>query len=109
MLRAILFSPETPVYEVVEVGNELAAFQAHVGGYIEPLHQAKGKPLMAYVNEEAQLRGFSPNALAYKILSNLGFSLADPPLGPVILLGFDEESGQELSLTDEQVAEIAAL
>ena len=73
-IRVIVKNPgEAP--EEREVPNTLAALQALVGGYIEPVPLARDA--VSLVNEAGKLRGLAPNVMY----------MGDVLVGPVVIVG----------------------
>ena len=86
-----------------EIGRRLCtAYQEAVGGYIE-LYSGFAGGLDVYVNEEGLPRRLAPNQLAVALLRRVGVPVNSIPVGPVLIVGYDDQS-----LTEEQCALLLA-
>ena len=90
-MRILKVEPGQVPYEK-EISNTLESIQAEVGsGLFQPLYVGEG--IVLCCNEEGKLNGMEPN----RRLGN------DIVCGPFFLVG-DSESGDFVSLTDDQLA-----
>ena len=83
--------------------------QKLVGGYIEsiivPQLEGYGGGMLAiYGNEEAKLRGMTPNFL----LTTSEGTLYDVVCGPVLILNYSEDGEKMIDLTDQQILAVEA-
>lgn len=82
--------------EVMDIsGNEIGALQVAVGGYVERVGSQHGVNL--WMDEEGKLKSYRVNKFATTLY---GRSVI---VGDVVITGLDDEEGETLSLTDEQV------
>lgn len=90
-IRAVIVDPEGTFREA-EIDNDLGAFQAVVGGYIEGVI---GNVATIYVNEEGLLRSLPFNPLATlfanRILGHLGMRL----FGTALIVGPSDGEGND--------------
>ena len=90
-MRILKVEPGQVPYEK-EISNTLESIQAEVGGGLfQPLYVGEG--IVLCCNEEGKLNGMEPN----RRLGN------DIVCGPFLLVG-DSETGNFVSLTDDQLA-----
>ena len=99
----VVKKPGEPAY-VAQLEDGLKAMQSIVGGYIERVPgDATGLSygVDIYCNEESKiLQGFLPNVWL--------FDGQDQIWGSFFLVGGDDSTGENVSLTDDQVAEALA-
>ena len=84
------------------IPNTLEAKQHEVGGYIEPYGLKNGATI--YCNEEGKLGSWSLNRAirAYDLDDRAGSQIVEMMAGTFFISGFDPESGEDTSLTEEQ-------
>lgn len=84
------------------IPNTLEAKQHEVGGYIEPYGLKNGATI--YCNEEGKLGSWSLNRAirAYDLDDRAGSQIVEMMAGTFFISGFDPESGEDASLTEEQ-------
>lgn len=84
------------------IPNTLEAKQHEVGGYIEPYGLKNGATI--YCNEEGKLGSWSLNRAirAYDLDDRVGSQIVEMMAGTFFISGFDPESGEDTSLTEEQ-------
>lgn len=84
------------------IPNTLEAKQHEVGGYIEPYGLKNGATI--YCNEEGKLGSWSLNRAirAYDLDDRAGSQIVEMMAGTFFISGFDSESGEDTSLTEEQ-------
>lgn len=91
-VRVVIIQPgEVPIEATIP--NTLKSFQEQVGGMIEYVGQEDGS--LVVVNEEGKLMDFEPNRWRHD---------EEIFVGPMVIVGNNEELGDFCSLTDEQVA-----
>lgn len=91
-LRALLVKEnELPVE--VEIPNNLTSLQKQVGGYIEYFYMPEIEDAVIICNEEGKYNGMGPNREVGR----------DIIFGPFLIVGDDENIGDNISLTDEQI------
>ncbi len=91
-LKVLIVEPSGEHREA-EVDNELGAFQAIVGGYIEPIY---GRVGTIYVNEEGLLRSLPVNPLATLFAERvLGRQAQYPLVGTVFIVGPADTEGDD--------------
>lgn len=83
--------------ELIEMKNDLEAMQAIVGGYIEVMPIADDVAIVC--NEEGKMNGLELNRPLYH-----EGEMYDIIAGTFFIAGDDWESGEFVSLTDEQIA-----
>lgn len=97
-LTIVVKKPGEPAYEA-QMEDSLDAMQAIVGGWIERvdgLSTGVGAGVDLYANEESKIRpGFVPNVWL--------FDREDQVWGTFFFVGGDEMTGDNVSLTSEQV------
>lgn len=90
-IQVLIIEPSGETREA-EIDNDLGAFQAIVGGYIEPVY---GRVGTIYVNEEGLLRQLPFNAaatgFAVRIMEHLGIRL----FGTVFIVGPADTEGDD--------------
>lgn len=84
----------------LKIENELSAFQKAVDGYIECIDLPNGATIIC--NEEGKINGEKLN----RILYNDAGEIVDVVAGNMIVVGFDENEGDFISLTPEQTDDI---
>ena len=84
------------------IPNTLEAKQHEVGGYIEPYGLKNGATI--YCNEEGKLGSWSLNRAirACDLDDRAGSQIVEMMAGTFFISGFDPESGEDTSLTEEQ-------
>lgn len=105
MLKVVIVEPGRKP-RIEEIENTLEAKQAVVGGYIECLNvdpiNKECKPYTIICNEEGKLNGLPLNRGLYHRQAEVA-----PPweiiAGTFIVVGDDWESGEFVSLTEEQI------
>jgi Domain of unknown function (DUF3846) len=103
--------PITRPVEVVALDGRLEQLQDLVGGMIEAIpiptfidHKHRST---AYVNEEGKFLGLEPNMRATDFLvQGVGLHFGDHIAGPLLLAGFDPESGDHADLPECVAARI---
>ncbi len=89
-LQAVIVDPDG-THRVTEIENNLGAFQAVVGGYIEGVF---GREAVMYVNEEGLLMGLTPNPLATMFAQRvLGAGVV--LVGTALILGPGDSEGND--------------
>ena len=107
-LTGVFIPPTMTAPMIVTIPNDLAAFQAAVGGYIETVDPAvmNDHNVVMIVNEQGRLIGLDINRIAtycFSGIKNRFLSKDDPRviLGGAIIIGVD---GDEFaSLTDSEI------
>lgn len=101
-IRAIVIEPMKKP-EIRDIENTLQAKQAIVDGYIENVDI--GPDVSCYCNEEGKLNGLKPNrglrADGDERPTKNG-ELYEIICGTMLICGYDPDTGEDLSLTDEQ-------
>lgn len=92
---------EDGALEVVDIRG-LSDMQKAVGGYIEPIGIPDGQ---MYVNEEGKLRGMDVNTRATAVANHWH----DPLLGPVLVLGSTDGSGNDTPIRKSCEARIRSI
>lgn len=90
-----------PTFRIAEIGNELHQLQAIVGGYIEMPFismELSSRNIGVILNEEGKLQGLKPTM----IIMN-GDEIVDTLNGNVVFVSTDDEEGNFVSLTDDQI------
>lgn len=95
--------------EIMDIsGDELKAFQAAVGGYVERVSLKWGINL--WMDEEGKLKSYRINRFATMLYwESKGMTAEDYDngfgtiVGDVVITGKDDERGETIPLTDEQV------
>lgn len=84
------------------IPNTLEAKQREVDGYIEPFGLKNGATI--YCNEEGKLGSWSLNRAirAYDLEDGADSRIVEMMAGTFLISGFDPESGEDTSLTEEQ-------
>lgn len=91
-LKALIVDPDGTVREA-EIENDLAAFQAVVGGYIEPVY---GRVGTVYVNEEGLLRSLPINPFTTLFAERmLGREARYPLVGTALIVGPADTEGND--------------
>ncbi|MDO4595953.1 MAG: DUF3846 domain-containing protein [Coriobacteriaceae bacterium] len=92
-----------------EIQSSLRGLQAAVGGNIEAYDGLFGDDMTIYVNDMGKLTQ-APNRAVYARsddpYGNDEGKLIEVLYGPVVVVGFDWETGESISLTDRQVGEV---
>ena len=83
----------------LKIENGLSAFQKAVNGYIEIIDLPNGSTIIC--NEEGKINGEKLN----RILYNDCGEIIDVIAGNMVIVGFNAEEGEFVSMTDEQIAE----
>jgi hypothetical protein len=103
-MKAIVIPVEGPLVEIdlADEGN-LKVLQNAVGGYIEavavPDFISGADEATAYVDEEGKLTGLPINRRATDFMvPGVGLSYGDYIAGPMVLAGFDPDSGEHAEL-----------
>ena len=91
--------------EIIDILNDLHAFQSEVGGYIESI--SLGKNMAMIVNEEGKFRGYAINDPATDIFSHYHPYSDDYIEGTAIITGINGENFEELS--DSQIETLTNL
>jgi hypothetical protein len=97
-MRVLIIPVEGPI-EDRQIDGQLDDLQALVGGYIEavalPDFITGADQATAYVNEEGKLDGLAPNFRATDFMvPGVGLMWGDYIAGPMVLAGFDPETGE---------------
>lgn len=110
-MMALVIPVEGPLFEAELVGeSHLGTLQALVGGSIEavplPDFIVGGAKATAYVNEEGKYTpGCRPNMRATDFLvPGVGLFMGDFISGPLVLCGFDPDTGEHAELPGAVVA-----
>ena len=94
-IKVVIVEPlKAPRIEIIE--NTLEAMQKIVGGWIEPLNIADGIDIIC--NEEGKMNGLTLN----RGLRTEGGEIWEVIAGTFLIAGFDDDTGHQISLTDEQ-------
>lgn len=100
----VLVVPVTGAVEARLIDDDVKAFQAVVGGYIEQVtlaHKARRTTLL-YVNEEGIINGMPVNT---RLTEAFGLPLIEQPVhGPGFISAVEGNSQESVSLTDDEVA-----
>lgn len=96
-IKALVIEPDKCVKEM-EIENDLSSLQKIIGGYIQIVWPFDDNVLLI-CNEEGKLLGLEPN----RPLHDSDGLVYDMVCGTIIIAGDDEESGDIISLTDEQI------
>ncbi len=101
-IKCLYITPGTEP-EIVEIKPELKELQRLVGGCIEALPAFADVPnnYTAYCNEEGKFEGLQPN---FPLATTAG-RIYDIVAGPVVIVGYDDESEEDVDLTDEECAQ----
>lgn len=96
----VIKQAEKPIRKTIP--NTLEAKQHEVGGYIEPYGLKNGATI--YCNEEGKIGSWSLNRAirAYDLDDRAGSQIVEMMAGTFFISGFDPESGEDASLTEEQ-------
>lgn len=96
----VIKQDEKPIRKTIP--NTLEAKQHEVGGYIEPFGLKNGATI--YCNEEGKLGRWTLNRAfrAYDLDDRAGSQIVEMMAGTFFISGFDPESGEDASLTEEQ-------
>lgn len=96
----VIKQDEKPIRKTIL--NTLEAKQHEVGGYIEPFGLKNGATI--YCNEEGKLGRWTLNRAirAYDLDDRAGLQIVEMMAGTFFISGFDPESGEDASLTEEQ-------
>lgn len=91
---------EKPIRKTIP--NTLEAKQREVDGYIEPFGLKNGATI--YCNEEGKLGRWTLNRAirAYDLEDGADSQIVEMMAGTFLISGFDPESGEDTSLTEEQ-------
>ncbi|MFT4471858.1 DUF3846 domain-containing protein [Arthrobacter sulfonylureivorans] len=93
-MQAITIAPDGSVMQA-DLPNTLEALQQAVGGYIEGLPSPLDDGWAAYGNEDAKIIGLEYNPVAHVVLVKFGgHNPRDPITGPVVITGFDNDTGE---------------
>lgn len=108
-MKALVIPVEGPLEEIElvpdENGSTLAPLQAAVGGWIEavpiPDFVRDADSATAYINEEGKLEQLPFNGRATDFfVSGIGLFFGDYIAGPLVLCGFDPETGEHAELPE---------
>ena len=96
----VIKQDEKPIRKTIPI--TLEAKQHEVGGYIEPYGLKNGATI--YCNEEGKLGSWSLNRAirVYDLDDRAGSQIVEMMAGTFFISGFDPESGEDTSLTEEQ-------
>lgn len=94
MVKVLIKEPGKEPYEK-EIEDTLDNLQEIVGGYIECVEMPGVKNVDLYVNEEGKLNKLPGNFLLPEY--------EDCACGTVYMVGFDPETGENVSITDNQI------
>lgn len=96
----VIKQDEKPIRKTIP--NTLEAKQHEVGGYIEPFGLKNGATI--YCNEEGKLSSWTLNRAirAYDLEDVSDSQIVEMMAGTFFISGFDLESGEDASLTEEQ-------
>lgn len=84
----------------IKIENELSVYQKAVNGYIECIDLPNGATIIC--NEEGKINGEKLN----RILYNDAGEIVDVVAGNMVVVGFNADEGEFISLTSEQTDEI---
>ena len=99
IVRVLIKEPGKEPYEK-EIEDKLSVLQGIVGGYIECVEMPGVRNVDLYVNEEGKLN---------KLPGNFWLpEYEDCACGTVYMVGFDPDSGENISLTDNQIKKCKA-
>lgn len=92
------------------IENTLEAKQSIVGGYIEPVDLDERDAISCYANEEGKLQGLPLNRSIRRqrdTAAGPAGEILDIIAGTFLIAGYDPETGEDISLTDEQAEHYA--
>lgn len=98
-----------------EAGRTLAGLQQAVGGYVDCMdvkHPDTGSTATLWFHDEGKIIDLTPNPAAMALAFYGGWDglmRGDWIAGPVVVTGFDAESGETMPLPSEWMEVIAAL
>ena len=95
-IKLLVKEPNKEPY-VKEVEHTLENLQKIVGGYIECVEMPYGKNIDLFVNEEGKLEGLKGNFWLPEY--------EDCVVGTCYMVGYDQETGESVSITDKQIAD----
>lgn len=93
-MKVLVVEPGIKPY-VKEIDGSLKSMQDIVGGLIECVGIADGIDI--FCNEEGKINGLEPNRDLFM------FDIPDIIFGTFFVCGVDDEEGDSISLTDEQI------
>ena len=94
LLKVLIKEPDKKPY-VKEIEDTLEAKQAIVGGLIECVSMPNTSDVDLYVNEEGKLDNLQGNFWLPEY--------EDCTVGTCFMVGYDEESGENVDITDKQI------
>lgn len=95
-----LFVEPNQSFRNIRIENELSAFQKAVDGYIECIDLPNGATIIC--NEEGKINGLPLN----RAIRDENGEILDIVAGNMVIVGFDAEEGEFVSLTAEQSEEL---
>lgn len=84
----------------IKIQNELSAYQKAVNGYIECIDLPNGATIIC--NEEGKINGEKLNRILYNDIGKI----VDVVAGNMVVVGFNADEGEFITLTPEQADEI---
>ncbi len=97
-IRVVIKEVDKPA-EVKEISNDYKTFQQCVGGGLYEIVEMPGQENVDIAcNEEYLLNGMRANLVLPECDNVLG--------GPLVFMGYDPETGESISLTDEQISSV---
>ncbi len=96
-LKAVVKKPGEAPY-ITEIDEGLEALQKQVGGLIECVYELEKENINIWINEEGKILELDPNFIIYQG--------TDFIVGPAVFLGFAPETGETISLTEEQISKV---
>jgi hypothetical protein len=89
--------------EVIEFtdANAYSTFSGVVDGYIQQIYLDSQKATM-YINEEGKLLGLDQNTIGTALWVD-EYDETDIIMGNIVILGYADDEGYDLSLTDDQI------
>lgn len=110
-MKGLLIPVAGPINDVQIEGDMLDGLQSLVGGMIQsiPFRSAIGdrSDVAPYFNEEGKILNLMPNPRATALLAP-GMFPNDYIAGDLVLVGFDDETGEERDIPESFVAELRA-
>lgn len=94
-MKAIIKEPfKKAVVKEIEPG--LKSLQQLVGGLIENVYELEDQNINIWINEEGKLINLDPNFFVY--------DKQDVVVGTAVFVGYNPETGSDVSLNDEQIS-----
>ncbi|MCI1261823.1 MAG: DUF3846 domain-containing protein [Tetrasphaera jenkinsii] len=91
---------------VKDIAGDLNSLQAEVGGWIEAV-ATEAEDISVYCNEEGKIEGLpvNPNTDAIQALE-IVLSPGDFIVGPLVVTGFDPETGEQEDVPEAALAKV---